>query len=67
MKNEFPKRFKELREEKGLTQIAAGKLFGYSQATVAKWENGTIEPPYDTLLKICLEFKSTTDYILGFE
>ena len=40
----FSQRFRELREERGLTLAAADELFGLMRGTCSNWENGFNEP-----------------------
>lgn len=37
-------KIKELRNAKGLTQNALGKMIGVSGQTILNWENGIYEP-----------------------
>ncbi len=65
--NRFASHFKELREEKCLSQIGLAKELGFTQSAVAKWESGDREPEYDVLIAIARYFGVTTDYLLGLE
>ena len=57
-------RLKELRKQKGLTQIAFAKIFNAGQSTVANWENGTREPDNEKLKEISNFFDVSVDYLL---
>lgn len=37
-------KIKEYREKAGLTQAQLGEAIGYERSTVARWENGSLEP-----------------------
>lgn len=55
---------KRLRENKGMTQEALGKLVGQSKSTISKYENGQVEPSNDTLRKFSNIFHVSVDYLL---
>ena len=50
--NEFGKRLKELRIEKGLSQRKLGNFLGVCNQTISFWEAGSREPDLDTLKNI---------------
>jgi len=60
-------RLKELREEKGISQVHLAKEIGIYQATISKYEKGLREPDFQTLKKLCDFFGVTAGYLLGFE
>ena len=60
-------RVKELRLEKNLSQAEFGKIMSVSQDTVSLWEKGKSLPNTEYIVKICLEFNVSANYILGFE
>ena len=66
-KNSFPLRLKELREEKGLSQVQLAKDLCLSQPAIAKWESGARKPDIDLVIKIAKYFNTTTDFLLGLE
>ena len=57
--------YKELRKEKGLTQIELSKLFSIDQTTVSKWELGKAVPDVATLCRLADFFDVSVDYLLG--
>lgn len=63
----FPERLKELRLEMGMTQSELAKELKVTQATVAKWENGDLEPSLDMLRDMKMYFGVTVDDLLGLE
>ena len=63
--DKFPKRLKELRIEKKLSQKQIANLLGYAQSTYCDWENGKIEPTASALIKIADLFGVCVDYLLG--
>lgn len=62
---EFPERLKQLRKEKGLTQVEFAKEMGVSTGTVAMWETGRKRPQFETLDKLCEYFDRDMSYLLG--
>ena len=52
----FPKKFRELREKRGLSTAAADEVFGLMRGTVANWENGFSEPEEELLEDIAQFF-----------
>lgn len=65
--NKFSERLKELREEKGLTQVQLAKAIGITQAGIAKWETGDRSPTIDSLIILVKFFGCTSDYLIGLE
>ena len=61
----FPERLKQLRKEKGLSQIMLAKELGVSGGTVAMWETGKRKPQFEMFDKLCSFFDRSMDYILG--
>ena len=61
----FSERLKQLRKEKGLTQIEFAKAIGVSGGTVAMWETGKRRPSFEMLNVLTDFFDRSLDYILG--
>lgn len=61
----FRERLKLLREEKGLSQKALGKLLNLSQSAIAYYETGDKEPTQETLHRLADYFGVSVDYLLG--
>ena len=61
----FAERLKELREEKGLSQMKLAKQTGLSQSSIARWELSQSEPTASDILVLCKFFGESADYILG--
>ena len=59
--------FRELRKQKGLTQIELAKMVNVQQTTVSKWEVGRAVPDYPVLLKLAELYGVSVDYLLGRE
>ena len=56
---------KELRKEKGLSQIAVRMQTGIEQALISKYENGERVPPTETLMQLADFYGVSMDYIMG--
>ena len=61
----FAQRLKELRKEKGLTQVEMAEFIGRTEGNYQKLEYGTINVPALTLEKLADFFEVSTDYLLG--
>lgn len=61
----FSKRLKEERIKNGFTQAEIAKKLETSQGAYQKWESGSREPNFQTLLKIASILNTTTSYLLG--
>ena len=61
------KRLKELREEKGLTQIELGKQLNISQSAISNIEKGQRTASIDVLILLAKFFAVTVGYLLGVE
>ena len=62
----FADRLKEIRTEKGITQVQLAETMGISKGTVAMWETGKREPNFETLNQLSDIFDKRIDYILGY-
>ena len=61
----FSARIKELRKEKGLTQVAMAEFLGCKDRHYQKIEYGEVNIPSLTLVKLADFFEVSTDYLLG--
>ena len=59
------KRIKQLRIERGLSQVDLAEKLGVSKQSISNWENDNIQPSIEMLLKISRIFSVSTDYLLG--
>lgn len=48
----FPERLKDLRKEKGMTQIELATALGVSSGTIAMWETGKRKPSFEMFEKL---------------
>ena len=63
----YKERIKELRIQKGLSQMQLSVKTGISQSAIAKWELGKTEPTASAIITLAKFFGETTDYVLGLE
>lgn len=65
-KLKFGNRLKELRKEKGLTQIQLAEMLGgYNRTSISDWEIERKEPSFEVLVKLVEVLDTTADYLLG--
>lgn len=64
---DFGLRIKELRKKKNLTQEQVARRLNLTKASISGYENNTINPPNDALVKLALLFGVSTDYLLGLD
>lgn len=57
-------RLKELRKNKGCTQVYVQMQTGIEQALLSKFENGERVPPTETLVRLAEFYNVSIDYIL---
>lgn len=60
----YPNRIRELRIEKGITQIKLSTDLGVTQETISAYETGKNLPSTANLLKLSRIFSASVDYIL---
>lgn len=58
-------RTKELREERGLSQMDLGLELDIGHTSIQQYEAGQHEPSFSTLIKIADFFGVTVDYLIG--
>lgn len=63
--NIFPKRIKELRLKKGLTQQEIADLVHVNRVTYTNWEKGNREPNFENLVKLADLFDVSLDWLFG--
>lgn len=59
-------RIRDLREDKDLTQAQIAKILNTHTTTYRRWESGETEIPTHIIKELCLFYKISADYILGF-
>ena len=63
----FGEKFRLLREEQELNQTELGKKLGMSQRKVSYLERDRYEPSLQDIQAICVYFRVSADYLLGFQ
>ncbi|MBP5242520.1 MAG: helix-turn-helix transcriptional regulator [Clostridia bacterium] len=63
----FAERLKELRTERGLKQRDLAAALQTTDDSVYSWEKGRSQPSIEMILKICIYFEVSADYLLGLE
>ena len=61
----FGQQLKELREARGLSQDALGKLFNVSRTAIHSWEKDKQEPSLEVLKKLANFFEVSVDYLVA--
>lgn len=64
---DFGLRLRELRKKKKLTQQQVARRLNLTKASISGYENNTITPPNDMLVKLALMYGVSTDYLLGLD
>ena len=59
-------RLKQLRAEKGMTQVQLAQVLDVSKGTIAMWETSKRKPSFEILSKLSDIFDRRMDYILGY-
>lgn len=57
-------RLKQLRKERGMTQLQLALALNLNQNAISRYENGTREADYRTLILLADYFKVSVDYLL---
>ncbi|MGI5877148.1 MAG: helix-turn-helix domain-containing protein [Christensenellales bacterium] len=61
----FSVRLKELRKEKGLSQVELARELALSQTAISEYERGVKEPGREVLIACAGYFGCSVDYLLG--
>lgn len=67
MENKFKNVLKELRLEKGVSQVKLASDICVSKGVISMWENGLREPTLSSLVVIADYFGVSIDYLVGRE
>lgn len=57
-------KLKELRTARGISQENLAELVGVSRQTISKWENGTVQPSADNLIRLSQVFQFPVEAFL---
>ena len=63
----FGQRLKQLRQEKGIGQVALAKELGVGKSIVSLWEKDECEPTLSKLVSLAKFFNVSIDYLAGLE
>lgn len=58
-------RIRDLREDNDLTQNQIATLLNISQSTYSRYENGELEIPIQTLIKLANYYDTSIDYLVN--
>lgn len=58
-------RLKQLRTDRGITQLELGKILGVTKASVCCYEKETRTPTIETILALTQYFGVSSDYLIG--
>lgn len=61
----FQERIKELRLQRGMSQMELALATKISQSAIAKWELGKTEPTATYIVILAKFFEESADYLLG--
>ena len=59
------KNLKYLRNRKNISQQHLAEIIGVSQQSINKYENHSVEPDIDTLIKLADYFETSVDFLIG--
>ncbi|WP_395531978.1 helix-turn-helix domain-containing protein [Enterococcus lactis] len=58
-------RIRDLREDNDLTQQQIAKLLNVSQSTYSRYENGELDIPMKTVIKLTHYYNTSVDYLVN--
>ncbi len=64
-KVKFSERLKELRSEKGVTQVQIAAAIGVSKGLISLWENELREPTLSNLIALADFYDVSLDFLAG--
>ena len=65
MKKTLNENIKNLRQQRGLSQVDFAKKLSVTKQCVSNWENDNVLPSIEMLVRIADFFGVSTDYLLG--
>lgn len=63
----FEKNIKEARKKRKLSQQVVADMLQTTQSTIAKYENGTLEPNIETLAQMAVLYNISIDWLFGLK
>ncbi len=67
MRITFCERMKELRTERGVSQVRLAQAVGVSKGIISLWENGLREPTMSKLVALAEFFEVSLDCLVGLK
>ena len=64
---DFCRILKELRLDKKISQKKLADIIGTNNSSVCDWECGRTQPNIEMIIKLCLFFDVSADYMFGLE
>ena len=61
----FSDKLRQLRKERGITQIVLAKSIGVTDRNLRRYEKNEIEPPLSVITAIADYFQISVDFLLG--
>lgn len=58
-------RIRDLREDKDLSQKQIAEMLNITQTTYSRYENGLLDIPSSSLIKLAKFYKTSIDYLVG--
>jgi transcriptional regulator with XRE-family HTH domain len=65
--NDFPRRFRQLRRQKNLSQAELGKMVGIHYTHIGRYERGLSKPNSETVKRLSEALGVTNDYLIEGE
>ncbi len=62
---DYTQRLTDLRNDRDVNQEIIAKIIGCQQSAVSKYERGINKYKIDDIIKLCLFYNVSADYILG--
>lgn len=63
----YGQKIKELRVEKGWTQLQLAEMISSTQSTIGKYEREELQPNIEVLKKLCKVFEVSSDFLIGMD
>lgn len=63
----FQQRVKEIRIERGLTQVELAAIVQTTNDSIYSWEKGRSQPSVEMIRRLCVALRVSADYLIGLE
>ena len=64
---DFGIRLRQLREDRGLSQVSIAKKLGVSKETIYRYEHNVQDPSVERVKQLAVILRTSSDYLLGLE